>query len=248
MSQSITTVEQIKIDQTINVAGVDSTPFVPEYKLTMKLGGNGSTIATTRISELFTTATYQQSTENADVYNVIIVPDLVKLAEVLNGSVPASTSPHLSLTAVAQAAPSPSRDGEVVKASQKLLDVMSLNLFGTDVAQAAITNDTDFLAIDLPARVNTALNADANQIFQRYVQLGGIAGQDITVAHDIEFDRLNINSIQIPLRLNGEILIPGGGTSYDWLFQTADFVSPVGADGVYNIDILLDFNVDVTRS
>jgi hypothetical protein len=246
MSQSITTVEQILIEKNISVAGVDSTPFTPEYKLTMKLGGNSDAgIATTRISDLFTTATYQQSTENPDVYNVIIVPDLAKLATVLNGSEPASTSPHLSLSAVAAAAPLPSRDGEVVKASQKLLDVMSLNLFGTDVAQAAITNDSDFLAIDLPTLVNTALNADADQIFQRYVQLGGIAGQDITQAQEIDFDRLNINSIQIPLRLNGEIMMTG--TSYDWVFQKPGFTSPV-VDGVYNIDILLDFNVDVPRS
>jgi hypothetical protein len=241
-TNTIVTQQQIQIDQNVSVAGVPQTTFPsPEYTITMKLGVDGTTPAIL-LSSLFNTASYQQNSLDPDSYNIIVTPNTTQLASILGG--------HVSLVKTENKAPTPSKTGNTDSAAQKLLDVMSLNLFGSDAAQAAITNDTDFTDTDLTSLVSAALNTDAEYIFQRYVDFGGIAGDDVTASQDINFNKVSINSLKIPLYLNGSIVLPGAGSSYGWVYPgTEGFVNPINNQtGAYVIPLMLDFNVDVARS
>ena len=240
---SITTNTPVQVNQNVNVAGVPETTFSdPEYAITMKLGGVGAG-QPIRISTLFNTATYQQNGGDENKYDVILTPNTTQLTVLLTN--------YIVLNKLNPNAPTPTKTGNDDTAAQKLLDVMSLNLFGTDVAQAAIINDSDFLDKDLTSLVSTALSTDANYIFQRYVELGGIAGDDVSIAQNINFEKLEVNSLKIPLYLNGQVLLPGhaSGATFAWIYNCAGSYAPINkTDGSYATPLLLDFNVSVPRS
>jgi hypothetical protein len=239
MSQFITTDTNIGIEQDVSVAGVPPPgDFTPEYTITMKLGTDEDTL-----SALFDTATYKQNGVDPNRYDVVISTNTEVLGKYLNTD---SGTAYVNVTG-GGGKPVPTRNNDPATVSQKLLDIMSLNLFGTDAAQAAILNDSEFTDIDMIALVNTALVADANHIFERYVALGGVngAGNDIGGPIAIDFEKLNINSLKIPLYLNGTVQIPGGGAepSYDWIATfTGNPISKL--NGIYSIPLLLDFNAD----
>lgn len=188
------------------------------------------------ITDIFTTARYQQNSNDKDNVIVELNIDRNKVDSIKNKNVVSIIGASSSIQTFSSGAKS---------LGDRLVEIVAHKIFGHAKARAAIKNDTEFYQFDsnvwnhLCDTVNS--NEFENNLFNQYVVLDRINGNDVDVNVPFDFSGLTLD---FPLFLKGNLNLDSSLSGPDRNELNNGPALNGGTElvnGVYNIPILVKF-------
>ena len=182
------------------------------------------------LNDMFNTKTYQQNSEDANLYNVSLVVNADYVVNMTANTNMVNSASNLATGIV----------GSNTTVGTRVLEILALKIFGHARARAAIANDSDIvagIASDLANHVQNVVSAHRNDIFNQYVQqdLAELSANDVNEPVSFNFQN---DTLIFPGYVSGS-LVNKAGLSAQLLNGPADMSGHMVANGDYNVPILL---------